>query len=36
VHKKKIDDDDDGTTLNAFTYNGSVPGPLGVQPDIPS
>jgi len=28
VHEKKIVVDDDGTTLNAFTYNGSVPGPL--------
>ena len=28
VHEKKIIVDDDGTTLNAFTYNGSVPGPL--------
>ncbi|HZD88807.1 MAG TPA: copper-containing nitrite reductase [Pseudolabrys sp.] len=30
VHEKKIVVDDDGTTLNAFTYNGSVPGPLMV------
>ncbi len=30
VHEKKIVVDDDGTTLNAMTYNGSVPGPLMV------
>jgi nitrite reductase (NO-forming) len=30
VHEKKIVVDDDGTTLNAFTYNGTVPGPLMV------
>ena len=28
VHETKIVVDDDGTTLNAVTYNGTVPGPL--------
>jgi nitrite reductase (NO-forming) len=30
VHEKKIVVDDEGTTMNAMTYNGSVPGPLMV------
>jgi nitrite reductase (NO-forming) len=30
VHEKKIVVDDDGTTMNAMTYNGSIPGPLMV------
>ncbi|MEJ2374402.1 MAG: copper-containing nitrite reductase [Pseudolabrys sp.] len=30
VHEKTVVVDDEGTTLNAFTYNGSVPGPLMV------
>jgi nitrite reductase (NO-forming) len=30
VHEKKIVVDDDGTTLQAMTYNGSIPGPLMV------
>ena len=30
VHEKKLVVDDEGTTLNAMTYNGSVPGPLMV------
>ncbi len=30
VHEKKIVVDDEGTTMNAMTYNGSIPGPLMV------
>jgi nitrite reductase (NO-forming) len=30
VHEKKIVVDDDGTTMNAMTYDGSIPGPLMV------